>query len=82
MIILALIALVIEAKVFTVNLEKVDSAPDGFPSQLLGFNGSFLTPIIVDRGQDVTVVVNNLMDEESTIHYHGILQNGTNWVNI
>lgn len=73
------LCLLVEAKVFNINVQKLDSAPDGFPSQMLVFNGSLVTPIIVDRGEDVTVVINNLMDEETTIHYHGIFQNGTNW---
>lgn len=75
-----LLALVAEAKVFNIDVEKLDVAPDGYPSQMLAFNGGLVSPIIVDRGEDVTVVINNKMDEETTIHYHGILQNGTNWV--
>jgi FtsP/CotA-like multicopper oxidase with cupredoxin domain len=72
--------LLAEAKVFNIDIEKLDIAPDGYPSQMLSFNGKLVNPIIVDRGEDVTVVINNKMDEETTVHYHGILQNGTNWV--
>lgn len=75
-----LFTLLVEAKVFNIDVQKLYSAPDGFPSQMLVFNGSLINPLIVDRGDDVTVIINNLMDEETTIHYHGILQNGTNWV--
>lgn len=77
-----LFSLLVGAKVFNIDVQKLDSSPDGFPSQMLVFNGSLMTPLIVDRGDDVTVIIHNLMDEETTIHYHGILQNGTNWVTL
>jgi FtsP/CotA-like multicopper oxidase with cupredoxin domain len=80
MILVILFCLLAEAKVFNIDIQKLDVAPDGYPSQMLAFNGQFVNPIIVDRGEDVTVVINNKMDEETTVHYHGILQNGTNWV--
>ena len=79
---LLLLAIRLDAKFFSIDIEKTDVAPDGFPSQMLAFNRSFMTPIIVDKGDDVTIVFNNKMDEGTTVHYHGIFQNGSNWVSI
>lgn len=38
-----------------------------------GFNGSYLGPTLrAERGEDVVVNVNNELDEETTVHWHGM----------
>ena len=44
----------------------------------LGYNGSFLGPvIIVDRGEDVQMHVTNELEAETSIHWHGLEVEGT-----
>ena len=47
-----------------------------FPSQTtetLGYNGNYLGPVLrVRRGQNVNVAVHNQIDEQTTVHWHGM----------
>jgi iron transport multicopper oxidase len=61
-------------KTFDLKLSKFSGSPDGFPTQILGFNSRLMNPIIVNRGDKVVVNIYNEMDEPTTVHYHGILQ--------
>ncbi|MGB3161478.1 MAG: multicopper oxidase domain-containing protein [Carnobacterium sp.] len=39
----------------------------------LGYNGSYLGPIIkVNKGDEVKINVNNALDESTTVHWHGL----------
>ena len=43
----------------------------------MGYNGSYLGPVIrVRKGDDVTINVNNELKEETTVHWHGLEVNG------
>lgn len=43
-------------------------------SRTLGYNGSYLGPVIrVHRGDDVEIAVTNNLDEGTTVHWHGLL---------
>ncbi len=45
----------------------------GTTTQTMGINGSFLAPtIILNRGQQVTLNVNNQLTDTTTIHWHGL----------
>lgn len=48
-----------------------------FPGQVsrtLGYNGSYLGPVIrVHRGDDVEIAVTNALGEDTTVHWHGLL---------
>jgi FtsP/CotA-like multicopper oxidase with cupredoxin domain len=48
---------------------------------MLFINGKFPGPLIeVNRGDRLVVnVTNHLSKNSTTIHWHGLFQNGTNW---
>lgn len=62
------------------NVENVTAAPDGVERIVLAINGSVPGPtIIADWGDEIIVhVTNNLTNNGSSIHWHGIRQNYTN----
>lgn len=62
------------------TISWVNAAPDGFSRRVIGINGEFPNPQIdVDLGDTVIVdVYNGLGDQSTSIHWHGIHQNGTN----
>jgi len=46
----------------------------GRESETLGYNGSYLGPTLrVHRGDDVEVAVTNVLGEDTTVHWHGLL---------
>ena len=46
----------------------------GSQTPTLGYNGSYLGPtIMLNRGEDVEVTLLNRMQEETTVHWHGLL---------
>lgn len=46
---------------------------DGQTAETYGYNGNYLGPVIrVREGDDVTVNVENALDEETTVHWHGL----------
>ncbi len=45
----------------------------------LGYNGSYLGPVIrLVKGQDVSIEVENNLDDPTTIHWHGLVVDGEN----
>jgi FtsP/CotA-like multicopper oxidase with cupredoxin domain len=59
------------------SLNAQRSTKEFFPGKrsiTLGYNGSYLGPTLrVHRGDDVQVAVSNNLDEETTVHWHGLL---------
>ncbi|CAA9966261.1 Multicopper oxidase 1 [Pyrenophora teres f. maculata] len=57
----------------------VTAAPDGFTRQVIGINGQWPIPTIeCDEGDTVQVTVhNNLPDQTTSLHFHGMFQIGT-----
>ena len=48
---------------------------------VLAINGRFPGPLIrANRGDRLLVYVNNQMSNATSIHWHGMFQNGTNWM--
>jgi blue copper oxidase len=46
---------------------------NGFQTQTYGINGSILAPtIILDKGQQVSMMVQNNISDSTTIHWHGL----------
>lgn len=46
----------------------------GRESPTLGYNGSYLGPAIrLHRGDDVEIAVTNALDQDTTVHWHGML---------
>ncbi|KAJ5723883.1 hypothetical protein N7488_001918 [Penicillium malachiteum] len=63
------------------NLTWVMANPDGLHERkVLGVNGQWPLPIIeVEKGDRLVVNMHNgLGDKNSSIHWHGLYQNGTN----
>ncbi|MDF2439013.1 MAG: Bilirubin oxidase [Bacteroidota bacterium] len=60
----------------TINLTIADSTHqffNGFNTNTIGYNGSYLGPtIILNKGQNVTMNVNNMLPDTTTTHWHGL----------
>lgn len=80
---LALLALAdsVLAKTVTADwsIDWVQASPDGFTRPVIGINGEWPCPILeADLGDTIVVnVVNNLGNETTGIHWHGMGQYGT-----
>ncbi|GAA5988033.1 hypothetical protein JCM10908_002035 [Rhodotorula pacifica] len=69
-----------QTREFFWEIAEHPGSPDGFHRPMLLINGQFPGPLMeVNNGDLVRVHVTNLLDEPTTIHFHGIIQNGTNW---
>ncbi|KAL2871455.1 putative ferrooxidoreductase Fet3 [Aspergillus lucknowensis] len=63
------------------NVTWVTANPDGLhPRKVVGINGQWPLPVIeVDKGDRLVVnMYNGLGDKSTSIHWHGMFQNGTN----
>ncbi|KAK3333014.1 multicopper oxidase [Cercophora scortea] len=62
------------------NLSSLNMAPDGVSRPVLAINGSIPGPTIVANWGDTIIVhvTNNLPDQGTSIHFHGLRQKGTN----
>lgn len=62
------------------NLTWVNANPDGlYERKVMGVNDQWPLPIIeVDKGDQLVVNMYNGLDKNSSIHFHGMYQNGTN----
>ncbi|RYP71468.1 hypothetical protein DL771_004835 [Monosporascus sp. 5C6A] len=67
---------------YVFNISQALAAPDGFQKPMILVNGQSPGPLIeANAGDTVRVHVNNLMANWSTtIHWHGINQKGTTWM--
>ncbi|EPE10706.1 iron transport multicopper oxidase fet3 [Ophiostoma piceae UAMH 11346] len=81
----ALVGMALGAAAKTVNYDFdvswVKANPDGSTDRdIIGINGAWPLPIIeVDKGDRLIVnVTNSLGDKSTSIHWHGMFQNGTN----
>lgn len=53
----------------------------GVVRQMLVINGQFPGPLIrVNRGDRLLINVTNELSQPTTLHWHGLYQNGTNWM--
>ncbi|KAL4738138.1 conidial pigment biosynthesis oxidase Arb2/brown2 [Aspergillus similis] len=53
-------------------------APDGQQRYMIKVNGQFPGPaLIFDEGDDVEITVHNHMERNTSVHWHGLLQQGT-----
>ena len=61
----------------SVSLEVQAGTTEFFPgrtSKTLGYNGGYLGPTIrVNRGDEVEIAVGNGLNEDTTVHWHGLL---------
>ncbi|OJJ51810.1 hypothetical protein ASPZODRAFT_127944 [Penicilliopsis zonata CBS 506.65] len=67
--------------VYNFNVSWVTANPDGLADRkVIGINGAWPLPVInVDKGDQLIVhMYNGLGDKNTSIHFHGMYQNGTN----
>lgn len=63
------------------NVEEHEIAPDGFKRKMFLVNGQFPGPKIeVDHGDVVRVIVRNNLEQPTSLHWHGMFQRGTPWM--
>ncbi|KAF8855141.1 hypothetical protein BDZ45DRAFT_676433 [Acephala macrosclerotiorum] len=64
---------------FTWSIGWVNAAPDGYTRPFIGINGVWPCPALsVNMGDTIKLTVtNNLVNESSAIHFHGIFQKNT-----
>ncbi|KAI9649367.1 hypothetical protein NHQ30_001942 [Ciborinia camelliae] len=64
------------------NITRGYIAPDGVNKSVILINGQFPGPLLdASWGDMIRVTVrNNIKDEGTTLHWHGLLQNGTPWM--
>ncbi|KAE9380392.1 multicopper oxidase [Stipitochalara longipes BDJ] len=68
-------------RVFNLTLSEIRASPDGVLRTLLVINGQFPGPLIrVNQGDRVLVNVTNQLSNSTSMHWHGLYQNGTNWM--
>ncbi|KAI1739448.1 Cupredoxin [Xylaria scruposa] len=67
---------------YVFNISLALAAPDGFQKPMILANGQSPGPLIeANTGDTIRVHVNNLMpDSSTTIHWHGIDQRNTTWM--
>ncbi|KAI9745890.1 MAG: hypothetical protein M1818_000571 [Claussenomyces sp. TS43310] len=64
---------------FTVG--EIQAAPDGVLRTLLVINGQFPGPLIrANRGDRLMINVTNALANATSLHWHGLYQNGTNYM--
>ena len=71
----------INAGSYTWNIGWVERNPDTLQTRpVIGINGQWPLPTLnVDIGETVTIqLVNQLGNQTTSLHFHGIFQNGTN----
>ncbi|WVQ72983.1 hypothetical protein IAR50_002546 [Cryptococcus sp. DSM 104548] len=63
---------------YTWEIATATASPDGFERQVYTINGEFPGPLIeANTGDTIRVTVTNSLDEGQTIHWHGMIQNST-----
>ena len=69
-----------ETLIFNWDVGWVTAAPDGYERPVIGVNGQWPWPIMECNINDTIVVNvnNNLGNETTSLHHHGIYQYGTN----
>jgi len=62
------------------NIDWVSAAPDGITRPVIGINGQWPCPQIdINVGDELWIDFHNqLQNETSSIHFHGIFQTGSN----
>ena len=66
---------------FNWTIMDITANPDGVFRRMLTIDGQFPGPMIeCNEGDTVVVNVENQSVDSTTLHFHGIFQNGTNWM--
>ena len=63
----------LEGKGMELNIQKGTLMLPFGESETLGFNGNYLGPTIrISDGDEVSFLINNTLDENTTVHWHGL----------
>ncbi|KAF2741378.1 hypothetical protein EJ04DRAFT_453785 [Polyplosphaeria fusca] len=63
------------------TISEHDLNPDGVYRRMILINGMFPGPLIeCNEGDEIVVHVHNKASNATSIHWHGMYQNGTNWM--
>lgn len=66
---------------YVFNITRESGAPDGVSKSMILVNGQSPGPLIeANSGDTIRVIVQNFMDDETTIHWHGLDQKDTVWM--
>ncbi|CAG8614467.1 19884_t:CDS:2, partial [Racocetra persica] len=69
-----------QEKVFDLTINRGTFAPDGFKRDMFLINGQFPGPLIsATKGDTLVLNIKNDLDEDTSIHSHGMFQRGTPW---
>ncbi|EGF79307.1 hypothetical protein BATDEDRAFT_12272 [Batrachochytrium dendrobatidis JAM81] len=77
--IVALIPIVVQAATQNVelNLGQFTGSPDGYQTNIYGANNQMEFPIVINKGDLLSLKVNNKLGLPTAIHCHGLFQRGT-----
>ncbi|KAH8994229.1 multicopper oxidase 2A [Lactarius akahatsu] len=65
---------------YNFTIQVANGAPDGVNKTMLVVNGTYPGPTIeANQGDRLVVNVKNNLPNATSIHWHGLFQNGTNW---
>jgi FtsP/CotA-like multicopper oxidase with cupredoxin domain len=65
---------------YVLTLSRAQLAPDGFMRNVWTSNGQYPGPMIrANKGDRIVVYVINNLEDNTTIHWHGIFQHGTTY---
>ncbi|KAI9439400.1 multicopper oxidase 2A [Lactarius psammicola] len=65
---------------YNFTIQVANGAPDGVNKTMLVVNGAYPGPTIeANQGDRLIVNVQNNLSNATSIHWHGLFQNGTNW---
>jgi hypothetical protein len=63
------------------TIKEIEASPDGVMRPMLTINGKFPGELVrCNEGDTIVVNIENNSTNATSIHWHGILQNGTNWM--
>lgn len=72
--------MVAQTHIYDFNITYVDANPDGvFPRRVIGINHQWPVPEIrVKKGDQVIINVDNQLDRNTSLHFHGLFQKDNN----
>ncbi len=66
---------------YNFTLAEIQLSPDGVFRTMIAINGRFPGPLIrANMGDRLVINVQNNLPNGTAIHWHGLYQNGTNWM--
>ncbi|KAF8524707.1 multicopper oxidase 2A [Hysterangium stoloniferum] len=69
-----------QTRTYNFNISEAMGAPDGFLRKMLVVNGLYPGPTIeANQGDRLVINVQNNLPNATSIHWHGLFQNGTNF---